>query len=89
MSPWFRRRRSESGPEREVATGREPGSELEVVTGGEPGREPAAVERMPAPEPATPDPAGPLSSERLDGALERLRREIPASSGEAPQAPPE
>jgi hypothetical protein len=33
------------------------------------------------------DPTAPLSAERLDRALERLRKEIPASSEETPQGP--
>jgi hypothetical protein len=48
----------------------------------------------PAPEPAEEpseelDPTGPLSPERLEQALKRLRQEIPAPSEESPPGPSE
>jgi hypothetical protein len=72
MSPWFRRRRAEDalGAETAVEPVEEPGS----------GRQP---EEPAEPEPAL-DPTAPLSAERLDRALERLREEIPAPSEEKP-----
>ncbi|HTW11404.1 MAG TPA: hypothetical protein VME01_01565, partial [Solirubrobacteraceae bacterium] len=43
--------------------------------------EPDPEPPMPEPEPL-PDPSGPLSADRLDWALHRLRKEIPATSEE-------
>jgi len=60
-----------------------------------------AVPEQPAPEPETaqegpreepeqaPDSTAPLSSDRLDNALKRLRQEIPAPSEERPAGPSE
>jgi hypothetical protein len=53
----------------------------------EPGQEHAEPEQAraePAPEA---DPTGPLSPDRLDDALKRLRQEIPAPSEESPREP--
>jgi hypothetical protein len=62
MSPWFRRRRAEA------ASGAE--EPVEKPVSAREGEAPAE------PEPA-PDPNAPLSAERLDRALDRLRRENP------------
>jgi hypothetical protein len=74
MSPWFRRRRLAAASAPEEGAGGEPdevGGEL-----AEP--EPEAVLE---PEPDA-DPTGPLSPDRLDRALKRLRSEISAPSEE-------
>lgn len=66
MSPWFRRRRAEVASRAETAV--------------EPVEEPGSVhepEEPAEPEPAL-DPTAPLSAERLDRALERLREENPS-----------
>jgi hypothetical protein len=63
MSPWFRRRRAEAASAAE-----------------EPVEDPVSVPEpeLPAePEPAL-DPTAPLSAERLDRALRRLREENPS-----------
>jgi hypothetical protein len=66
MSPWFRRRRAE------VASGTE--TAAEPVEGPASGHEP---DEPAEPEPAL-DPTAPLSAERLDRALRRLREENPS-----------
>ncbi len=74
MSPWFRRRRQAvaSSPQ---------------LTADAPQAEP----ERPEPEPEAPqenlDPTGPLTPDRLDSALQRLRKEIPAPSEESPSGP--
>jgi hypothetical protein len=54
---------------------------------------PAEVAAAPETESATPeeelDPTGPLTPDRLDDALKRLRQEIPAPSEESPPGPSE
>jgi hypothetical protein len=56
-------------------------------------RTPEAAPEQPNPEPEEPqeelDPTGPLTPDRLDSALKRLRQEIPAPSGESPPWPSE
>jgi hypothetical protein len=73
---WFRRRRSSSSQQPAAAV---PASAPEP-------EEPAQAPREP--EPAA-DPTGPLSTDRLDTALKRLRQEIPAPSEETPSGPSE
>jgi len=78
MSPLFRRRRSETGSGSGSQRAAEHIADVER-------RGPEAAPQPPEPPP---DPTGPLSAERLDRALDRLRKEIPASSEETPQGPP-
>jgi hypothetical protein len=69
MSPWLRRRR-QAEPAVELAPAPEPATEA-----------PETVAEAP---PEESDPTGPLSPQRLDQALARLRQEIPAASEENP-----
>jgi len=81
MSPWFRRRRRSVPPELP------PAAEAPAGVSAEP--DPGLAEPDPgSAEPVQePDPTGPLSPDRLDNALKRLRQEIPAPSEESPPEP--
>ena len=71
MSPWFRRRRHGDSPP--VVSDAQAEPEPAAATAPEP----AAV-TAPESDPVEEDPTGPLSPDRLDRALKRLRDEIPS-----------
>jgi hypothetical protein len=84
MRPWFRRGRGGAGsggnpegtdPAADPRTGQTSQSEAHPRSGQ-------------TSEPS-PDPSGPLSVDRLDDALKRLRQEIPAPSDQGPSNPSE
>ena len=74
MSPWFRRRRQAAGPAPQAAADAPQGESEQPDPGPQEPREEL-------------DPTGPLSPDRLDSALQRLRKEIPAPSEERPPGP--
>jgi hypothetical protein len=102
MSPWFRRRRRRLPPELPPAAEStalayaEPDPGLAEPDTGVVESDSGVVEAdsgvvevdsgVAEPE-AEPDPTGPLSPDRLDSALRRLRQEIPAPSEESPPEP--
>ena len=87
MSPWFRRRRLGGGGRAGDASAPDEGAGGSEKVAGEPEESPSLESPEPEPEArAEPepdaDPTGPLSPDRLDRALKRLRSEIPAPSEE-------